>query len=602
MQDNSYWSQALRRRISRRRALASSAAVGAAAAFLAACGGGGDEGEEGGGAGLLVQAKDRSKEAKRGGTLSHTTLPLNSLDVIGSTATLTRISASMLYNRLIRVLPGVNEPASGEKVGDAAESWELSPDRTRLTFKIRQNLGSDPRPPLNGRNLDAEDALSSWNRWAEKSPLRGDLLNSVNPDAPVVKVSAPDKTSLVFELAFPSTILMDYLADGFYFWVMPKEANQGTFDPNIEAHGAGPYYASDFLEGAYLKHVRNDNYYEKPIPYFDKMDFFIIPETAAQLAQFEAKALDLGAGTTNETIVDVKKRHPEMVLWQLPITNVAQTSRFGFAEGSPFRDERVRQAISMAYDRDALAEAFLSKSKLEAQGLPIKVLWASHISAMWEFSGDPKDEKSFGPNAKYFQYNIAEAKKLLEAAGKLNMEIEYHMDNFSQTNLQDAELLAGQLRDSGLVKVNQKVEEYASWFLPRIYRGRGDWDGMAHGAVGYKFSPEVFIYSYFHTGPGTAHYPKGMFPDLVDRATALTKEFDDKRRLELVKEFEKEAAKQMPCLPLGSNGGPSFNIAWPWVVQAPVLNQWPGDGVAVRNVMYSRYWFDPEIAKQYGKS
>jgi ABC-type transport system substrate-binding protein len=176
------------------------------------------------------------------------------------------------------------------------------------------------------------------------------------------------------------------------------------------------------------------------------------------------------------------------------------------------------------------------------------------------------------------------------------------MDNFSQVNLQDAELLAGQLRDTGLVKVNQKVEEYAAWFLPKIYRGRGDWTGMAHGAVGYKFSPEVFIYSYFHTSPGTAHYPKGMFPTLVDKATALTKEFDDKKRAQMVTDFEREAAKLMPCLPLGANGGPTFNIAWPWVTQAPVLNQWPGDGVAQRNVLYSRYWLDQDIAKQYGKS
>jgi ABC-type transport system substrate-binding protein len=230
------------------------------------------------------------------------------------------------------------------------------------------------------------------------------------------------------------------------------------------------------------------------------------------------------------------------------------------------------------------------------------VLWASHISAMWDISGNPADEASFGQNARYFRYDVAEARRLLEAAGHLNMAIEYHMDNFSPANLADSELLAGQLRDSGLVQVNQRVQEYASWFLPRIYRGRGDWSGMAHGAVGYKFSPEVFVYSYFHTSPGTAHYPQGIFPSLTQKATAITREFDDDRRVELIKDFERDAAKEMPALPLGSNGGQSFNIAWPWVVQAPVLNQWPGDGVAVRNVVYSRYWFDPEIGRQHGKS
>jgi ABC-type transport system substrate-binding protein len=434
MQHGNYWANLTKTRIRRRRALRGAAGLTAAAAFLAACGGGDDDDSNGeSGQGLLAQQSDRSKDAKQGGTLSHTTLPLNSLDVIGSTATLTRISASMLYNRLIKVMPGVNEPASGEKVGDAAQSWELNPDRTKLTFKIRPNLGSDPRAPLNGRVLDSEDVLSSWNRWAEKSPLRGDLLNSVNPDGPVVRASAPDKSTFVFDLAFPSTILMDYLADGFYFWVMPKEANGGGFDPNIEAHGAGPYYATDLLEGVHLKMTRNDNYYDKPVPYYDKMDFFIVPELAAALAQFEAKALDIGGAgiTNNENIVDVKNRHPETVMWELPITGVAQTSRFGFVQGSPFRDERVRQAISMAYDRDALTEALLNKSRMEAQGLPLNIKWASHISAMWDdLSGNPADESSFGPNAKYFAYNVAEARKMLEAAGQLGMTTDYHMDNF----------------------------------------------------------------------------------------------------------------------------------------------------------------------------
>src|SRR5437762_3352051 len=109
----------------------------------------------------------------------------------------------------------------------------------------------------------------------------------------------------------------------------------------------------------------------------------------------------------------------------------------------------------MAYDRDALAEYFTNKSKLQAAGLPAEVKWASHLSAMWSVSGNPADEKSFGENAKYFKYDVAEAKKMMAAAGQDKLAIEYHMDNFSPANLKDAELLAGQLRDAGFT-VTQK--------------------------------------------------------------------------------------------------------------------------------------------------
>ncbi len=523
-----------------------------------------------------------------------TNLQNSSLDLIGSTATLDRITGSMLYNRLFRVLPGVNQPSSGEKVGDAVETYELSPDKMKLTLKIRSNLGTDPRPPLNGRNLTAEDVMFSWNKWSTVSPLRSDLVNSLNPDGPVAKVSSPDASTVVFDLAFPSVILLDYLTDGFYFWVMPKESD-GGFDPKAEAHGGGPYYVTDFLQGAKLTMARNDNFYEKPIPYYDKLNYFIVPEVAAQLAQFEAGQLDVAPGTaiTNDKVVDVYKRHTQTQLYKLPILNVAATSRFGYAPGEPFLDIRVRQAISMSYDRASLAEYFTNKSKLAAQGLDVDAKWASHLSAMWPMTGDPSNPKTFGPNAQYFAHNPDEAKKLLDAAGQTNLEFTYHIDNFSQSNISDAELLAGQLRDAGLVKVDQKVEEYVAWFLPNIYRGKGNFKGMAHGALGYKFSPEVFAYSYYHTSPGTALYPAATFDDLVSRVTAITREFDDSKRMQLLKDFESEAAKQMPSLPLGSGGGAtSFGMAWPWVTQAAVLNEWPGDGVASRSTLITRYWFD----------
>jgi ABC-type transport system substrate-binding protein len=626
---SNYWTATMARRATRRRLLARTAALGVGAAFLAACGGDDDEpaptsgvtgatgatgatgttgatGDTGptgttgstgatGTSGLLQTYPDRTSDAKPGGTLNVTTAAFNTLDVVGTAATLARISSQLLYNRLFRVLPGVNESASGEKVGDAAESWEFSPERTKLTIKLRPNLGTVERPPLNGRNLNAEDVLSSWARWTEVNALRGDLVNSVNPDGPVTNVTAPDSSTVVFDLAFPSVILLDYLADGFYFWVMPREANEGGFDPNIEAHGAGPYYVEDFLEGAHLKMIRNDNFYEKPIPYFDKMDAYIIPESAASLAQFEARQLDVAptAAVNNTNFIDVYERHEDLQLYRLPIVAVAATSRFGYVEGSPFRDERVRQAMSMAYDREALSEFFTNKSTLEAQGLPAAAKWASHLSAMWDITTDMSDPTALNGNARYFQQDIEEARKLLEAAGHLNLEFTYHMDNFSPQNLEDAELLAGQLRDSGLVQPNQKVEEYAAWFLPTVYRGRGNWDGMGHGAVGYKFSPEVFAYSYYHTSPATSHYPPGLFDSFVELVTGVTREFDDERRAALLTELEGEAARQMPALPLGSGGGRSnYGLAWPWVVQAAVLNEWPGDGVGSRSTMFTRYWYD----------
>ena len=85
-------------------------------------------------------------------------------------------------------------------------------------------------------------------------------------------------------------------------------------------------------------------------------------------------------------------------------------------EKTPFRDERVRQAYSMSLDRDLWIEALHNVSKFEAEGMSMETRWETRVGQeMVGWSLDPKD-KDFGPNAKYFFHDIAEAKELLAAA------------------------------------------------------------------------------------------------------------------------------------------------------------------------------------------
>ena len=579
--------------------------LSAGAALLAACGGdGGDSGGSKGG--LIKQQPDRSKEARVGGTMRYRGGGGGSVDSIGSALTTDRDLSEMFHNRLMHVLPGVNEAASAEKVGDAAQSWEFAPDGLKLTFKIRQNLGTDPRPPLNGRKLNAKDVLSSWTRFAAESTLKADFLNSLNPDAPVTSVTTPDDFTVVFNLAFPSALLFNYLADGFYFHIMPREANEKVYDPKVEAHGAGPYYLTELLPGAHTKMARNPNYYDAPMPYYERLEFFNIPERAAQLAQFESKQMDIGRGTPgnigpvdNDNVLDIYGRHQDAILHATPLSDNGPMSRFGYAPGSVFEDERVRQAISMIQDRAALAEVFTNETKLKAGGIPVTSRWATHITALWDFAWeDPQDSKSLQGNAKYFQYNVAEAKKLLEAASKLNVEFVYHGDNYIPPNVTASETLAGHINTAGVVKANLKIEDFASWSLANVYRGRGNYEGMFHGGTGFRFSPEHYLYAQLDPGPGTSFYSAAqgekLFPEILKKVKAMVREFDDKKRIQLVKDIQVLAAKQMPFLPTGAVSE-HFTLAWPWVVGAAVLKDTPGDATGFRSTLFSRFWYDEKL-------
>src|SRR5437016_1262909 len=123
----SYWARVPANRISRRRALALSGAAALGSALFLACGKSGGKSATGGGSSLITQAADESKQAKRGGTwLDSQTADFQSFD---PHFTSLPHPSRFAFSTLMRIKPGYLEPAKGDYMLDAAESFELSPDK-----------------------------------------------------------------------------------------------------------------------------------------------------------------------------------------------------------------------------------------------------------------------------------------------------------------------------------------------------------------------------------------------------------------------------------------------------------------------------------------
>src|SRR5687768_9245939 len=199
---STYWSKAAAQRVTRRRGILAAGGFGLGAAFLAACGGDdGGNGKNGStgardASGLLTEPVDTTKQAKRGGVLKRNGNTDGTMDPNQSVGGVSPF-LEMVYSRLVTWKPGVGRPAAEDQlVGDAAESWEYSPDRLTINLKLRQNMKFHNIAPVNGRALDVEDVLWSWKRFSETSASRGAIANSANPNAPVLSVTAPDAQTL----------------------------------------------------------------------------------------------------------------------------------------------------------------------------------------------------------------------------------------------------------------------------------------------------------------------------------------------------------------------------------------------------------------------
>jgi ABC-type transport system substrate-binding protein len=488
----SYWSTALNRRMGRRRALVLAGGSAASAAFVAACGGG-DESSDGGGSGLLIQPVDTTRQAKVGGVIKDRTFAdPPTLDVLTQNNPLGVLNTHV-YSLLTQFKPGYMKPSENEVVGDVAESWETSADGLQITLKLRSGVKFHNKPPVNGRGLDMDDVLFSWSRFAAKYSSRVNVVNAVNPDAPVISLTATDSRTIVLKLKEPVVYALGLFATvaGSGIIMLPKETDS-TWDPRGDMIGTGPFFMSNYLPSVGFTFKRNPEHWDKEAAFAEQVDLPIISEYSAALGQFRAGNIyEMGSSTSSqlvkqEDILPLKRDEPRIQIYPGDVSRIgAWRMAFGWLPvgKSPFLDERVRQAISMSWDRDLFIETFHNVSRFESEGLPLETRWSTALNPATEgWWLDPKS-KDFGPNAKFFEHDLSEAKKLLAAAGYPNAIPDVTSNYVTGPELGDlpkwAEVVDGMVGEIGITPRVRSVD-YLKEYAPLYRDGKGQYEGWAY--------------------------------------------------------------------------------------------------------------------------
>lgn len=609
---SNYWSKIVSQRVSRRRAMAGAGGTALGAAFLAACGGD-DDNDSGSTAGsgsadksgLLVKAEDTTSKAKAGGVWPHyVTEEVRTMDPLNNASAGTGINnQAYAYSRFFQWKPGEGQnPIGGEFVPDAAESFEASPDGLTLTFKLNPNVKFDPRPPTNGRTMTTEDVKFSWDRFSTGGLTRFDYVNSLSPVGPVSSISSTDARTVVVKLAFPIAAMVSRFAFHRFLSILPKEAD-GGFNPQIDQRGSGPWMLRKWEPSVGYTYDRKPDWHlRKGTPYFDTIELRLITEAAQRRAQLNAGSLWVLPGPANNEsrsaagsidpteVVGAKKEQPKLSMyddgypWGGP-NHVA----FGFNDAL-WQDARARRALAMVIDRDLWIEANYNVAAFEAEGLPMDMRWNSHYcaddAAFWL---DPKG-KDLGEGAQYFQFNVAEAKKLMQAAGH-NAAVKMQGLVQGAGNNQITSM-HGMIQASGLFDV-AITSIPAAEYNQRVYNGSGKFEGIAM-AQNMGVRGDIDQYLSTRWSPGGASGTQTMFPEVYpwykkaqDLVTAQRQELDDKKRKTIIADLQKELALQMPTVPYpGAANG--FSLAWPQLANFGVFRA----VYDYESTIWTRYWYD----------
>src|SRR5262245_32038731 len=174
----------------------------------------------------------------------------------------TNTTLSFVYSTLLRHKVGVGTPPGTFGVEpDLAERWEALDDTTYI-FHLRQGVHWHNKPPVNGRELVAEDVKFTYDRFLTEKANSGRYLLD-----PVDRVEVVDRYTVKFLLKEPFVWLIDTLASTVMWIIAPEVVDKfGDLKKPETAIGTGPFLLERYEPNVKAVFKRNPNYFRPGQP------------------------------------------------------------------------------------------------------------------------------------------------------------------------------------------------------------------------------------------------------------------------------------------------------------------------------------------------
>jgi peptide/nickel transport system substrate-binding protein len=483
---------------------------------------------------VLAPSALRAQTPKRGGVLTLRVWDPPHFDPYLVIAFKTQVVYSFTHSRLLKHKAGPSVQAGSFVLeGDLAESWS-QPTETTYVFRLRKGVRWHTKPPPNGRELTADDVVYSMDRFRNLTANPQNYLLGA-----VERVEATDRYTVKVTLKEPYVWFPDIVANPMTGAIVAREAVEkfGDLKKWEATVGTGPWMLDSYRPNIGMTLVRNPHYFVPGLPYIDRVELVVDEDQSSRVSAFLARKYDLGPefmGTMNrpdwnQLKDQLAKHRPGLHMLELP-SNV----RMGVTMRSdrpPFNDVRVRRALSLALNRQALVEAVADGAAVfNPPGLPIALKdWSLPVDQL-------------GEGAQYYKYDPAEARRMLAQAGYakgFSTVIDFH--SFGETALVDgAQLIAKDLKEIGVeAKLNQR--EYGA-YIATVPLGK--YEGIVWGPSTPFLDPDSFLASaYLPESP--RNNMKVNDPPLTDMLLRQRRVHDPAKRRELLLDIQRYLAKMV---------------------------------------------------------
>lgn len=446
-----------------------------------------------------INPSARPGTAKKGGVLKvATSFSLATFDPAKGAAGATLTPCNCVYNRLVTFETGPQyDPDHPKIVADLAKTWE-QPDPQTLIFHLTPGVKFHNKPPLNGRDLVADDIKYAYERYANTGANTA-LLQEM------ASVTSVDNRTVQIKLKQPFPDMIYRLASR-YLTIFPHElVDTNTIDTQMV--GTGPVMLAKVTPGQAISFDKNPDYF-MGTPNLDGFELQFVEDVQTRTNLFRAGQVAYSFAVPGSAVDDATQ-----LLSQVP-------SLFGM-RGQPnndnmvlmlnldnpkYKDPRVRRALAMGLNHDVIGQTAFSAYYFGTQ-IP------------WSLVLDQPDGVS--QMGQWFKYDLAEAKKLLEAAGSQNLEINAIDSQGSPGFTRVDDITVDQLRQIGVTLKIQMMEYNAmnAQYVPGKYP-----DAVMEAWRPPTLAPSDAFEQLYKTGaPGNRnHFSDPAIDKLIDQQKAET--------------------------------------------------------------------------------
>lgn len=415
-----------------------------------------------------------------------------------------------IFDRLVDV--EVDADGNSKIVPSLAENWDISDDGLEYTFHLRQGVKFH-----NGNDFTAEDVAYTFHRMLTVEggvntefidQIKGadellagetDTLEGVEVvDDYTIKVTLKEPfAGFLASISSPGVSIYDSEAT-------EAAGDQFGMDPAVTV-GTGPFEFSSWSFNNQLVLTRNEDYW-KGASKLPGVVIKIIPDTETQSMMFESGELDiLDLDYAADSVDRFTETYPDQIVQGPRVGIVYFTMNFN---KEPFQDVRVRKAVQMSIDRQAILDALYGGRGQVEQGI------------------FPHGLIGFNPDQEEIKYDPEAAKALLAEAGYADgFDMEIAADSSaSDTMTMALEIVSDQLAEVG-IRAEIKNYDESTWLETRKSGELGSF--MSTWSADYN-DPDNFIYTFFGNEEKTKirsiNYPDTEVMARVARARTIVNE------------------------------------------------------------------------------